>query len=237
MTDTEIPTALLRRLANVDTPTACNAIEVAKGRRGFANFTRRTMHWSGPAALSRVGFARTARIAGATPPTEPMDVLRARRRDYFRSMAAGPRPGLAVIEDIDGDGASGAWWGEIHGFVHARVCGLAGAVTNGLMRDLGDLPPDFPILAGGVGPSHAHVHVRDIGSAVEIHGMRVAQGDLVHADRHGALVVPPDVIASLGAALDRLETSENLVLGPLRAGPVTLDVFEASWAAFEKTRT
>jgi hypothetical protein len=31
--------ALLDLLRSVDTPTVCNAIEVAQGRRGFAGFT------------------------------------------------------------------------------------------------------------------------------------------------------------------------------------------------------
>jgi len=89
--------ALLRR---VNTPTVCNAIEVAQGKRGFNRFTRGTPQHSKPGDVA-VGFARTARIAGLTPPTEPADVIRARRMDYFRSMAAGNGPTLAVIEDTD----------------------------------------------------------------------------------------------------------------------------------------
>jgi regulator of RNase E activity RraA len=228
---------LIGRLCSVDTPTVCNAIEVAEGRRGFAGFTRATMVWAGSADARLVGFARTAHIAGALPPDEDADVLRARRREYFRAMAAGPRPGLAVVEDMDGAAALGAWWGEVHCRVHGEVFGLAGALTNGLVRDLGDLPAGFPVLAGGIGPSHGFVHVRRIGAPVEIFGLRICEGDLVHADRHGALVVPPEVMPRLEAALDRLEASEALVLDPLRAGPVSLEAFEAHWAAFEKART
>ena len=130
--------ALIERLGSFDTPTVCNAIEVAQGRRGFAGFTHRTMHWSGAPDLRIVGFALTARIAGRTPPQEPADVLRERRMAYFRSMESGPRPGIAVVEDVDGDAALGAWWGEIHAQVHSKVFKLAGAVTNGVMRDLGE---------------------------------------------------------------------------------------------------
>jgi len=229
--------ALIDRLRGCDTPTVCNAIEVAQGRRGFDGFTHRTPLWAGEPDERIVGFARTARIAGNAPPGDPPEAIRARRMAYFASMADGPRPALAVIEDTDGDAALGAWWGEIHAQVHARVFGMAGAVTNGVMRDLGDRPEGFPILAGSVGPSHGFVHVRDVGTPVAIFGMTVTQGDLIHADRHGAVCVPAAVIPHLGAALDRLFAAEDVILGPLRDGPVDFDAFRDLWARFEKART
>ena len=229
--------ALIERLGSFDTPTVCNAIEVAQGRRGFDGFTHRTMHWSGAPDLRIVGFARTARIAGRTPPQEPADVLRERRMAYFRSMESGPRPGIAVVEDVDGDAALGAWWGEIHAQVHSKVFKLAGAVTNGVMRDLGDMPDTFPVLAGAIGPSHGFVRVADIGTPVQVFGMSVREGDLIHADRHGAVAIPADVHDNLEAALDILQKSEAIVLDPLKKGAVGLEQFEDLWAKFEKART
>jgi len=228
---------LIARLHTCDTPTVCNAIEVAQGGRGFAGFTRRSMVWAGEADARIVGFARTARIAGNAPPTEPPDDIRARRMAYFKSMNDGPRPGVAVIEDMDGDACLGAWWGEIHAQVHSRVFGLSGAVTNGVVRDLGDMPAGFPVLAGKVAPSHGFVQVREIGTPVTIFGMAVDEGDLVHADRHGAVCVPEEVIPHLDGALNRLFASEAVVLGPLKNGPVDFETFEGLWAEFEKART
>ncbi|SFJ82756.1 RraA family protein [Jannaschia pohangensis] len=227
---------LIARLRRFDTPTICNAIEMAQGKRGFAGFTRRTMVWAGPPEARVVGFARTARIAGRTPPEETPATLRARRMAYFEAMATGPRPGVAVIEDMDGEGALGAWWGELHARVHGTVFGLEGAVTNGVVRDLGDLPESFPILAGSIGPSHGFVHVREIGTPVTIHGLQVGDGDLIHSDRHGAVVVPPEVLPRLEAAIDRLLAAEGIVLGPLQEGPVSLEDFRKLWAAFEAAR-
>ena len=91
--------SLLERLATTDTPTVCNAIEVAQGRRGFDAYTRRTM--IAAQAVPFVGFARTATIAAAAAPEAPPDETRSRRLRYFRSMADGPRPAIAVIEDLD----------------------------------------------------------------------------------------------------------------------------------------
>lgn len=229
--------SLITRLKAHDTPTVCNAIEVAQGRRGFAGFTHRSMLWSGQPDDRIVGFARTARIAGREPPQDAQGVIRERRMAYFRSMAAGPRPGVAVIEDLDGDAALGAWWGEIHAQIHCKVFHLEGAVTNGIMRDLGDMPDDFPVLAGAVGPSHGFVHVREIGTPVEVFGMTVHEGDLIHADRHGAVCIPADVLDTLGHALDRLLASEAIILAPLAGETVDLERFEALWAEFERART
>ena len=46
---------LLTLLKKVDTPTVCNAIEVAQGKRGFNAFTRGTMLASDPGAPAMVG--------------------------------------------------------------------------------------------------------------------------------------------------------------------------------------
>ena len=228
--------SLLALLRKVDTPTVCNAIEVAQGKRGFNAFTRGTMLSSDPDAPAMVGYARTARISALAPPTEPADVIKARRMDYYRHMSDGPRPALAVVEDVDFPNCIGAYWGEINTTVH-KGFGLSGALTNGVMRDLGDLPDGFPVVAGSIGPSHGFVHVRDIGQRVSIFGMDVADGDLIHADRHGALVIPPDVIPELESSINKLLSTEKLVLDPAREDGFTFEKFEAAWAAFEAART
>ncbi|MEM9343295.1 MAG: RraA family protein [Pseudomonadota bacterium] len=226
---------LLTLLRSVDTPTVCNAIEVAQGKRGFNRFTRGTMQYSRPGEVV-VGFARTARISGLAPPTEAPEVIRARRMDYFRTMAAGEGPTAAVVEDVDYPNCIAGWWGEVHVAVHKGL-GLAGAVTNGVMRDLDVMDDGFPVLAGSIGPSHGFVHVVDIGEPVSVMGLRVAQGDLIHADRHGALAVPIEVLPELKAAIESVIANEAIVLGPAREPGFDIHKLEEAWAAFEKART
>lgn len=93
------------------------------------------------------------------------------------------------------------------------------------------------MLAGSVGPSHGFVHVQSLGQPATIFGLTVAQGDLVHADRHGALIIPPETITALAAALARLQATEQIVLGPAREPGFDFAAFETAWAAFEKART
>lgn len=227
---------LLALLKRIDTPTVCNAIEVAQGQRGFAGFTRGTMLASDPAAPAMVGYARTAKIAARTQPEDSIEVIRERRLDYYRHMASGPRPAVAVVEDLDFPECVGAFWGEINTTVH-KGFGLSGALTNGVMRDLGDLPAGFPVVAGSIGPSHAFVHVREIGTPATIFGLTVEDGDLVHADRHGGVVIPSTVVPVLRRAVEKLLTTEKLVLEPARQDGFDFEAFVEAWAAFEKART
>ena len=236
MAEPMISPTLLALLRSVDTPTVCNAIEVAQGKRGFNGFTKGTMLHCRPGDPPMVGFARTASIAGVEPPTEPADVIRARRLAYFRSMADGPGPSVAVIEDQDFPHCIAGWWGEVHVAVHKGL-GLAGAVTNGVMRDLDVIDEGFPVLAGSVGVSHGFVHVREIGMPVTVFGLTVAQGDLVHADRHGALVIPPDTLPDLEQAIRIVMANEAIVLGPARQPDFTFEKLEEAWARFEAART
>ena len=227
---------LFELLKSVDTPTVCNAIEVAQGKRGFAQFTRGTMLCSAPDGAPMVGYARTARIRGLTPPDQPAEVVKKIRMDYYRYMAEGPRPAVVVIEDTDYPNCVGAFWGEVNTTLHKGL-GLSGALTNSVMRDLGDLPDGFPVVAGSIGPSHGFVHVLDFDEPVEIFGLTVQPNDLVPADRHGAVVVPEEVVSGLHSAIERLIATEKLVLEPARTAGFDISDLEAAWSAFEAART
>ncbi|MEW2918573.1 RraA family protein [Ruegeria sp. ANG10] len=227
--------SLLTLLRKVDTPTVCNAIEVAQGKRGFNGFTRGTMLCSAPLEPSIVGYARTAKIAAVQPPSEAPEVIRERRMAYYKYMAEGPAPSVAVIEDVDFPNCIGAYWGEINTTVH-KGFGMSGALTNGVMRDLGDLPQGFPVVAGSVGPSHGFVHVREVDTPVSIFGLSVNPGDLIHADRHGALVIPEDVVDQLEDAIQKLLSTERIVLDAAAQPGFDFNAFQSAWEKFEKSR-
>ncbi len=232
-----IPNEIYAALKRVDTPTVCNAVEIAVGNRGFANFTRSQMVATEPAAGPMVGRALTATIRAVSPPADPPQAVRRKRADYNRYVSETSCPSVIVIQDLDGENACGAFWGEVNATVH-KAFGLEGAVTDGLVRDLGSLPAGFPVLAGSIGVSHAFVHVVDIDVPVTVLGMAVNPGDLIHADQHGALVIPEDRVAAMPEAIRKLEATEELVLGPAReAGSLDYDAFQRIWARFEASRT
>jgi regulator of RNase E activity RraA len=228
--------SLWKRLAEVDTPTVCNAIEVAQGKRGFNNYTKGTFHTSNSKEPPIVGYARTAKIIGLKKSTRLPEEIKKIRMDYFRHMSHGNLPKAAVVEDEDYPNCVSAWWGEVHTAVHKGL-GVKGAITNGVMRDLDDLEPGFPVLSGSIGPSHAFVRATKIGGKVTIFNLEIENGDLLHADQHGAVVIPNDVILGLEMAIDKLVSTERLILKAAREPNFNYEKLEKAWTEFEKART
>ena len=123
---------------------------------------------------------------------------------------------MVVIEDLDPSPGYGAFWGEVQTNIHQGL-GALGCVTNGSYRDLNDSAPGFQILGGMVNPSHAHVHLIDFDCQVSVHGMQVNHGNIVHADRHGAVIVPEESVKLIPGAIDLIFRREAVILSATRA--------------------
>jgi regulator of RNase E activity RraA len=85
------------------------------------------------------------------------------------------------------------------------------------------LAEGFQLLAGSVGPSHAYVHLVSFDCEVNVHGMAVRSGDLVHADRHGAVVIPEEAADKLAGALDILTRQEAVIIEAAKNPDFTLE--------------
>ena len=204
-------------LRSIDTPTVCNLIEIVASARRGAGYTVRHLHCAFPDLPPMVGFARTVTIRARDAFGMGDASYIQRRLDYLDYVAAEPRPSIMVIEDLDEEPGYGAFWGEVQSNVH-QALGCLGTVTNGSIRDIPMIPPGFQMLAGSIGPSHAYVHMIEYGVDVNVHGMAVKSGDLVHADRHGAVVVPIDKIDAMKTALDGLAAREAKIIAAAKAG-------------------
>jgi len=198
-------------LARFDTPTICNALEVVCPERRGHGFTVHPLVCVHPSLSPIVARARTATIRAATPSGRSAADDARVLREYYRHVGAPPHPTITVIEDLDPAPGTGAWWGEVHSHVH-RGLGSRGVITNGSVRDLDQLAPDFQVLAGKVGPSHAWVHPVDVGGPVTVAGMRVSPGDWIHADRHGAVVIPETALGRLAAAAEAIARRERVLI-------------------------
>ena len=227
----ELDADIRAALRAVDTPTICNALELAAGGRSTTGFTTRPAMCSAPALPAIVGFARTARIRASSPSTQSAEEMRTFRLRYYGYVAGGPRPSVVVIEDEDPE-PIGAFWGEVNVAIHKGL-GLEGTLTNGLVRDLGAHDPGYQVVAGGVGPSHAFVHVTAIDCPVSVLGLAISPGDLVHADRHGAAVIPAHLIAKMPAAIDRVARRERPILAAARRPGFDIAALAAVWSEAE----
>jgi len=215
-------------LRSLDTPTVCNLIEIAAPARRGSGYTVKHLHCPFPDLAAMVGFAKTVTIKARDAIAAGDASYMQRRLVYLDYVAAEPRPSVVVIEDLDGEHAGyGAFWGEVQSNVH-KALGCLGTVTNGSIRDIPMIPEGFQMLAGSIGPSHAYVHIVEFGCEVNVHGMRTRSGDLVHADRHGAVVVPMDKIAAMMAAADGLTKREARIIAAARAGGATVETIKAA---------
>lgn len=219
----------LELLSKWDTPTICNALEVVAPERRATGFTTGALTCLDPKLPPMVAYARTATIRATSPPDESADEVKTRRARYYEYVADSPSKTVAVIQDLDAAPGFGAFWGEVNTAVH-RGLGCMGGITNGSMRDLDDCAPGFQLLAGKVGPSHAHVHIVDFGSPVTIFGMRVVHDDIIHADQHGAVVIPVHAVQALPAAVELLQRKEAVILKMARSAEFNIDKLKRATA-------
>jgi len=215
-------------LQSIDTPTVCNLIEMVVPERRGSGYTVKHLHCPFPDLPPMVGFAKTVTIKSKDAFGMGNAGYMQKRLDYLDYVAATPRPSIMMIEDLDGEHVGyGAFWGEVQSNVH-KALGCLGTVTNGSIRDIPMIAPGFQMLAGSIAPSHAYVHVVEYGVDVAIHGMAVKSGDLVHADRHGAVVVPVDQIDAMNAAADDLARREAKIIAAARAPNPSVEAIKAA---------
>jgi regulator of RNase E activity RraA len=223
-----ISLATLQTLRKHDTPTICNALEHVMGGRTAEGFTKSPVVCADVGLPPIVGFARTAKIRASSPAQKPAAEVRELRMRYYEYVSAGPGPNLVVIEDTDWPHCIGGFWGEMQVAQHKGL-GMVGTLTNGVLRDLGMLDPGYQVIAGSVGPSHAFVHVTELHVPVTVFGMTVRPGDLIHADRHGAVVIPGDTFDRLPAAIALVLRKEQPILKAARAPGFNVEKLKAAW--------
>jgi regulator of RNase E activity RraA len=220
---------LFNHLAGFDTPTICNAIEEARGFRSTEGFTLQPLVCAFPDLKPIVGFARTATIRATRASDRTGDDARQHRLGYYEYVCSEPHPTIALIQDLDERKGTGAFWGEVNTAIHKGL-GVLGCITSGSIRDLDMIATDFQLLAGSVGPSHAWVRVESFGEEVTVHGMTVRHGDLVHADRHGAVVIPLEALEALPAAIDLCTRREAPVIAAAREPGFSVEKLRAAMA-------
>ena len=197
----------LERLRRFDTPTICNGLELLVPERRGHGYTVEPLVAADRSLPPMLGRARVGTLRAKAPATGRV----ADRLDWYDYVAASDLPTVVVLQDLDDPPGYGAFWGEVHSAVH-KALGAEGCVTNGSFRDIDMLAKGFQILGGRIGPSHAFIHLVGFGEPVEVCGMRVAHDDLIHADYHGAVVIPADCVARLPDAIDTVARRERVIL-------------------------
>jgi 4-hydroxy-4-methyl-2-oxoglutarate aldolase len=207
----------LTLLAQYDTPTICNTIELFEIRPRTAGYMDGHIRACFPEMPPMVGYAATATMRCAEPKREG-DVYGSLDRQVERFTEL-PGPPVVVYQDLD-DPPLAATFGEIMCTTY-RAFGAAGLITSGAARDLDQVRRlGFPTFSNGAICSHGYSHIVDLHSAVRVGGLTIRPGDLIHADCNGVATIPLEIAAELAHVAAEFVVAEGLVLNYLKGGNV-----------------
>lgn len=211
----------LSALERFDSCTVSNAIESFQIRTRNEGFVNGSVHCMFPGMDARAGYAVTARIrSSSTPITGRCYYAHAEWWSYVHSQ---PSPKFVAVQDMDESPGLGALLGEIHANIFKSLHCTA-YLTNGSVRDLpGVESTNLQCFAASISVSHSYAHVVDYGVPVEIGGMVINPGDLLHGDRHGVVCVPLQVAGDVPAEAARLLDKERELIEFCRSSSFSLE--------------
>ncbi len=181
----------LEALRKLDTSTVANAIETFDVRLRNEGFTEPSIRCLTPGPEPLVGYAVTVRIQCSNPPVRGVTYVQ--RTDWWDFLLTVPAPRVVVVQDVDETPGVGGFIGDVNATILQKL-GCTGAITNGTVRDLAKVQgTGFQLFATGLAVSHAFVHIVDYDEPVEIGGLKIKPGTLLHADMQGVLTVPLEV--------------------------------------------
>jgi 4-hydroxy-4-methyl-2-oxoglutarate aldolase len=158
----------------------------------------------GRAATAVIGFPDRS---PSVPPSPEMLNNWAGFRSYIASFDG---PTIIVVQDTTKPQVLGSMWGEIGATVFGQL-GCVGTITDGGVRDLNEMrAAGFKAMARRLCVGHGYGTILRWGGEVEVFGRRVRAGQLVHADQHGFLAIPPedeDGLLEATAFMDRNEAT------------------------------
>src|SRR3954452_18632046 len=211
----------LEALKRYNTPTISNAIEIFDVRSRHLGFLPHRVRCLLPDLGPLVGYAVTSQTR-ASHSAEPTPDLNA---DYLRYVAAQPGPKIAVGQDLDDPPGLGAQFGEVNATIHKKL-GCVGHITDGCPRDLDEVHAlGFGLFGLNPCVSHAYVRLVDFGKPVRLAGVEIRPGDLIHADKHGVCIIPPEIAPMLDEACSEVERMERPLLEICRSDRFDLEEY------------
>jgi regulator of RNase E activity RraA len=212
----------LRLLAQYDTPTISNTIELFEIRPRNQGYMDGRIRACFPEMPPAVGYAATATMRCAFPRREG-DVYGSLDEQVAR-FAELPGPPIVLFQDLD-DPPVAATFGEIMCTTYQSF-GAAGLITSGAARDLDQVRRiGFPAFSNGAICSHGYSHIVDLHRTVRVGGITIQPGDLIHADANGVVTVPVEIAAEVGEVAAEFAAAEAHVLEYLKTGKPEVKAF------------
>jgi regulator of RNase E activity RraA len=219
----------VERLLDYSTPTILNGLKrLGCHPSELESLDRRVIGCTSPALGRRVGFAATRKVATRRdgPPSSGLPGRTGPVDEHILQVAA---PRILVAENVGDWTGPVCIWGEVAASLLTAL-GCTAGVTNGPVRDIDEMEAvGFQTFANGPGVGGGFVDVLEVGEPVEVGGVTVASGDLLHGDRHGVVKVPLHLVEELPAAITAHEAVERRVIDVCRSADFSLDAYAAAW--------
>ena len=218
-----LPHSELLKLARWNTPTMCNGWEQITKHSRLTNYNLEEVTDFMPQMGPMIGYAVTVQF-------EPSNVKHTDYKDawaeYRKYVASVPGPKIVVLQDLDKPATYGSFWGEVNANVHMAL-GCVGTITDGSIRDVDEMTnAGFKAIARRLSPSHAYSWPVKWGIEVEAFGCKVQPGQLIHADKHGFLAIPPEDAEKLLEAAIFTDQNELETFIPAARGAKGLSIEE-----------
>jgi len=219
--DSPLNPEILESLSQLDACILANAIETFHARLRNEGFVDHTVRCLSPHLAPMVGYAATLKIRGSAPPTAGGPC--ADKPDWWNYILSLPSPRVLVVQDAASRPGLGAWIGAVEmNILHALHC--VGAVTNGSVRDVpAAASAGLHLFASNVSVSRAYTHIVEIGSTVEIGGLSIHSGDLLHGDLHGVQSIPLNIAAQLPDVAAEIKLKEEALVALCRLPGLSLE--------------
>jgi regulator of RNase E activity RraA len=213
---------MLDSLKAVDTPTLANAIEMLKVRPQREGFTPLTIRALFPEFGRMCGYAVTAQVETVTEgDTFSIDAF----IELYRLVEASPKPAVIVLQETGGHPDYAAHCGEVMATFFTRL-GAIGLISDCAVRDLPEVRAlGFHYFARGSVASHANFRIVRSGVSVQILGMTVRPGDILHGDENGLLSIPAGREEDVLRAVEEVRARERKIMTFVRGPEFTLDGF------------
>ena len=204
---------LIEYLQTVDTPTLANAIEQLNLRPRHEGFTPSEIRCLFPEMGRMCGWAVTAQVETVT---ESWSAEREAFGELFRAVAASAKPAVVAFQEIGAHAELSAHCGEVMATVFTRL-GAIGLITDSAVRDIPEVRAlSFHYFARGLVASHANFRIVRVGVPIQLRGMVIRPGALLHGDENGLIEIPQQKLDQLAAAVEGIRTKERHLMDYVR---------------------
>ncbi|MHB1130820.1 MAG: RraA family protein [Chloroflexota bacterium] len=219
--------AVFEALRQVDSPTISNAIEAFQVRPRVSGYAGYDIRCAFSKFGTMMGYAITC-TADST--TEDRPRSRAGMLKLWEAVAASPKPVIVVMKDIGNDRLHSCHMGEVM-VTTAQRLGAVGAVSDGGLRDVVEVEGlGFQYFCPGYTVSHGNSQIVDVGMEVEISGLVIKPGDILHGDVNGLLKIPFEVADRLMAEVEAVRQREGALMDMIRGADFTLEKLRESYS-------